>query len=74
MLAEAGRIVYSAMVDLPDGTAFQARLGDDPFFVIEKRESMAAQAAHRASPHMVADGKKTRELVASPPIHILTAA
>ena len=74
VLAEAGCIEYSAVVDMPDGPAFQARLGDDTFFVIEKWEDMAALAAHGASPHMVAYGKKTRELVAGRAIHILTAA
>ena len=74
VLAEAGCIEYGAVVDLPDGPALQAKLGDDAFFVIEKWESMAALAAHGASPHMLAYGKKTRELVASRAIHILTAA
>lgn len=74
VLAEAGCIEYGAVVDLPDGPALQAKLGDDAFFVIEKWESMAALAAHGASPHMLAYAKKTRELVASRAIHILTAA
>ena len=74
VLAEAGCIEYGAVVDMPDGPAFQARLGDDTFFVIEKWENMAALAAHGASPHMRAYGNKTRDLVADRAIHILSAA
>ena len=74
VLAEAGCIEYSAVVDRADGPAFQARLGDDAFFVIEKWESMATLAVHGTSPHMLAYGKNTRDMVASRAIHILTAA
>jgi quinol monooxygenase YgiN len=74
VLAEAGCIEYTAVVDMPNGPSIQARLGDDTFFVIEKWESMAALSAHGASPHMVAYGTRTRDLVASRAIHILTDA
>ena len=72
VLAEAGCIEYGAVVDVPDGPDFQARLGSDSFFVIEKWDSMTALSAHIASPHMAAYAKKTRELLASRAVHILT--
>ena len=39
---------------------------------IEKWESVDALKAHAAAPHMAAYGAKTRELIASRVIHILT--
>jgi quinol monooxygenase YgiN len=74
VLAETGCIEYGAVVDLPDGPAFQSQLGSDSFFVIEKWASMAALSAHIASPHMAAYAKNTRELLATRAIHILTGA
>jgi quinol monooxygenase YgiN len=72
VLAEAGCIEYGAVVDVPDGPALQAPLGSDSFFVIEKWDSMAALSAHIASPHMAVYAQKTRELLASRAVHILT--
>jgi quinol monooxygenase YgiN len=40
--------------------------------VVEKWESLDALKAHAASPNMVAYGTKTRELVASRVIHVLS--
>jgi quinol monooxygenase YgiN len=74
VLAEAGCIEYGPVVDVPDGPAFQAQLGSGSFFVIEKWDSMAALSAHIASPHMAAYANKTRELLASRAVHILTGA
>src|ERR1700679_2863373 len=70
VLAEAGCIEYGAVVDVPDGPAFQAPLGSDSFFVIEKWDSMSALTAHIASPHMAAYSQRTRELLASRAVHI----
>ncbi len=61
--AEQGCIEYGAAVDAE---------GDDAFLVIEKWDSMDALKAHAAAPHMAAYGAKTRELIASRVIHILS--
>jgi quinol monooxygenase YgiN len=39
---------------------------------VEKWESMDALKAHAAAPHMAAYGAKTKELIASRAIHILS--
>ena len=70
--AEKGCIEYGAAVDADDGPSIQAKWGADTFLVIEKWESMDALKAHAAAPHMAAYAAKTRELVASRVIHILT--
>jgi quinol monooxygenase YgiN len=72
--AEAGCIEYGAAVDLADGPGFQKKYGDDTFVAIEKWESLAALKAHAAAPHMAAYGAKTKEMIASRVIHILSPA
>ena len=72
--AEAGCIEYGAAVDLADGPGFQAKYGDDTFVAIEKWESLAALKAHAAAPHMAAYGAKTKEMIATRLVHILTPA
>ena len=72
VLAEPGCIEYGAAVDADGAPPIQARWGADTFLVIEKWESMDALRAHAAAPHMAAYAAKTRELVASRVIHILT--
>jgi quinol monooxygenase YgiN len=72
--AEAGCIEYDAAVDLADGPGFQAKYGDDTFVAIEKWESLAALKAHAAAPHMAAYGAKTKEMIATRLVHILTPA
>jgi quinol monooxygenase YgiN len=72
--AEQGCIEYGAAVDMPDGPAFQVKYGADAFVVVEKWDSMDALKAHGAAPHMVAYGARTKELVASRAIHILSPA
>ena len=72
--AEQGCIEYGAAVDAEDALAIQAKWGADTFLVIEKWESMDALKAHAAAPHMAAYAAKTRELIASRVIHILTPA
>ena len=42
--------------------------------VIEKWESADALKAHAASPHMAAYGAKTREMIATRVIHVLSPA
>jgi Antibiotic biosynthesis monooxygenase len=57
-----------------DTAGSPAKFGDDAFVVIEKWESPEALKAHAASPHMAAYGAKTREMLASRVIHILSPA
>jgi quinol monooxygenase YgiN len=70
--AEKGCIEYGAAVDAQNALAFQTQWGPDTFLVIEKWESMEALKAHAAAPHMAAYGAKTKEMIASRVIHILT--
>ena len=71
--AEDGCIEYGATVDA-DAGGFQTKFGPDTFVVIEKWASLDALKAHAASPHMAAYGAKTREMVASRVIHVLSPA
>jgi len=71
---EKGCIEYGAAVDAENALAFQTKWGPETFLVIEKWESMDALKAHAAAPHMAAYGAKTKELIASRVIHILTPA
>jgi quinol monooxygenase YgiN len=70
--AEDGCIEYGAAVDSQNPLPFQTPYGPDSFVVIEKWASMEALKAHAAAPHMVAYGVKTKELLASRVIHILS--
>jgi quinol monooxygenase YgiN len=72
--AENGCIEYGAAIDAENALAFQTRYGADTFVVVEKWESMDALQAHAAAPHMAAYAAKTRELIASRVIHILSPA
>jgi len=72
--AEKGCIEYGAALDADPALPFQTRFGADTFVVVEKWESMDALKAHAAAPHMAAYGAKTKELVASRVIHILSPA
>jgi len=70
--AEKGCIEYGAAVDAENALPIQTRWGPDSFLVIEKWESMDALKAHAAAPHMGAYGARTKEMIASRVIHILT--
>ena len=70
--AEKGCIEYGAAVDADGALAVQTKYGPETFVVVEKWESMDALKAHAAAPHMAAYGAKTRELLASRVIHILS--
>ena len=72
--AEKGCIEYGAAVDAEAALPVQTRYGADTFVVVEKWESMDALKAHAAAPHMAAYGAKTKELLASRGIHILSPA
>ena len=72
--AEKGCIEYGAAVDAENALKVQTKWGPDTFLVIEKWESMEPLQAHAAAPHMAAYAAKTRELMASRVIHILSPA
>ena len=65
-------VEYGAAIDFADGPGFQKKYGDDTFLAIEKWESIAALKAHAAAPHMAAYGAKTKEMIASRTVHILS--
>jgi quinol monooxygenase YgiN len=70
--AEPGCIEYAPAVDAEGIGAVQTRLGPDTFVAVEKWESAAALSAHAQAPHMVAYGAKTRPMVESRVIHVLS--
>jgi quinol monooxygenase YgiN len=73
--AEKGCIEYGAAVDLvPSLGAIQTNFGPDTFVVIEKWESPDALRAHGSSPHMAAYGAKTKDMLTSRVIHVLSPA
>ncbi|MGE0876383.1 MAG: putative quinol monooxygenase [Burkholderiales bacterium] len=72
--AEAGCIEYGAAVDADNALPFQTRYGPDTFVVVEKWDSMDALKAHAAAPHMAAYAAKTKDMIASRVIHILSPA
>ncbi|HEV3007689.1 MAG TPA: putative quinol monooxygenase [Burkholderiales bacterium] len=72
--AEKGCIEYGAAIDADPALPVQTKYGPDTFVVVEKWESMDALKAHAAAPHMAAYGAKTKELLASRVIHILSPA
>ena len=72
--AEQGCIEYGAAVDVENGPKFQTQFGADTFVVIEKWESPDALKAHAAAPHMAAYAAKTRDMIASRAVHILSPA
>ena len=72
--AEQGCIEYGAALDMVNGPGFQVLYGPDALVVIEKWDNMDALKAPGAAPHMAAYGARTKELVASRAIHILSPA
>jgi len=71
--AEKGCIEYAPAIDADLG-GIQTKCGPDAFVVIEKWESLDALKAHGAAPHMRAYGAKTKDMVASRTIHVLSPA
>ena len=70
--AEDGCIEYGAAVDAGDAPAFQTSWGPDTFVVIEKWESMEALKNHAVASHMAAYGAKTKEMIASRVVHVMS--
>ena len=74
VLAEDGCIEYGPVVDADGFGSFQTKFGDDTFVVIEKWRDAAALGAHAKAPHMAAYAARTKEMIASRTIHILSSA
>jgi quinol monooxygenase YgiN len=72
--AEKGCIEYGPAIDTEGMGGFQTKLGPDSFVVVEKWESIEALKAHAAAPHMAAYAAKTKEMIASRVIHVLSPA
>ena len=72
--AEKGCIEYGPAVDAEGMGGFQTKFGADTFVVIEKWESVETLKAHAASPHMAAYAARTKEMIASRVIHVLSPA
>ena len=70
--AEEGCIEYGGAVDTEGFGGLQTAFGPDTFVVIEKWASPEALKAHAAAPHMAAYGAKTKPLIASRVIHVLS--
>ena len=70
--AENGCIEYGAALDAEPALPIQTKYGPDTLVVVEKWESMDALKAHAAAPHMKEYGAKTKDLLASRVIHILS--
>src|SRR3954466_10680518 len=72
--AEKGCIEYGPAVDAEGMGSIQTKFGPDTFVVIEKWESLDHLKAHAAAPHMAAYAAKTKEMIASRVIHVLSPA
>jgi quinol monooxygenase YgiN len=72
--AEAGCIEYGPAIDAEGVGRIQTPVGPDSFVVIEKWESLDALKAHGAAPHMAAYAAKTKDLLVSRVIHVLSPA
>ncbi|MFZ2652104.1 MAG: putative quinol monooxygenase [Burkholderiaceae bacterium] len=72
--AEAGCMVYEAVVDLRNAVPGFAQFGADTFVVVEKWASIEALQAHAAAPHMKAYASKVKDLTANRAIHVLEPA
>jgi len=72
--AEKGCIEYGPAIDADAIGGFQTKFGPDSFVVIEKWEDAAALKAHAAAPHMAAYAARTKDMMASRVIHVLSPA
>jgi quinol monooxygenase YgiN len=72
--AEAGCIEYGPAIDAEGIGSFQTKFGPDTFLVIEKWESPEHLKAHAGAPHMATYAAKTKDLIASRVIHVLSPA
>ena len=72
--AEDGCIEYGPAIDAEGLGSFQTKFGPDTFVVVEKWRDAQALKAHAAAPHMAAYSAKTKDLIASRVIHVLSPA
>ncbi len=72
--AEDGCIEYGATVDAEGVGPFQTPYGPESFVVVEKWASLDHLMAHAASDHMKAYGAKTKDLIESRVIHVMSDA
>ena len=72
--AEKGCIEYGPATDADGFGSFQTKFGADTFVVIEKWATADDLKAHSTAPHMAAYAAKTKEMIASRTIHILSPA
>jgi quinol monooxygenase YgiN len=72
--AEDGCIEYGPAIDAEGVGPLQTPFGPDSFVVLEKWDSLEHLKAHGASAHMKAYAAKTKELIASRVIHVLSPA
>lgn len=72
--AEEGCIEYGPAVDTAGFGGFQTEFGPDTFVVIEKWASAEALKAHAAAPHMAAYAARTRPMIASRAVRVLSPA
>ena len=70
--AEEGCIEYVATVDAEGAGSIQTRFGEDTFVVVEQWASVDALKAHAAASHMAAYAARTKDLIASRVIHVLS--
>ncbi len=70
--AEKGCMEYGATIDAEGVGSLQTKFGEDTFVVVEKWESLDALKAHAAAPHMAAYATKTKDMLASRVIHVLS--
>ena len=72
--AEDGCIEYGATIDAEGMGAIQTKFGDDTFVVVEKWASADALKAHAVAPNMAAYAAKSKDMIASRVIHVLSPA
>jgi len=71
---EQGCLEYGPAIDVEGLGPTHTTFGPDTFVVVEKWASPEALKAHAAAPHMAAYAARTRDMVASRVIHVLSPA
>ena len=71
---EHGCIEYIATIDAEQVGPLQTKFGVDTFVVVEKWESLDALKDHVVSSHMAAYARKTKDLIESRAVYVLSAA
>lgn len=72
ILAEPGCLEYGPATDAKDFGGLQTVLGDDAFVSIEKWQTPEALKAHAAGAHFAAYAAKTKDLIATLIVHVLS--